>query len=135
MLKVGKMIKEKYRGVTKSGEAIYGSLVETTHFLNDKPKQHTKTWIVQTSFGNGGWFMVQKRQYVLPGSVSKFTTLYDYGGNELYTNDIIMYDGEEYVIEFVKGCYGISTKNGFVGLGTIASSYEINKTAKCNKIK
>ncbi len=53
-----------FRGKNTKGEWVEGSLVTTNNFIRQRPKQHTKHWIVETAFGNGGWFSVQRRQYV-----------------------------------------------------------------------
>jgi hypothetical protein len=53
-----------FRGKNMKGEWVEGSLVTTTSFIKQRPQQHTKHWIVQSAFGNGGWFCVQRRQYV-----------------------------------------------------------------------
>ena len=39
----------KFRGVTTKGEMVFGSLVVTNAFVPHMPKQHTKTWIVESS--------------------------------------------------------------------------------------
>ena len=59
-----------FKGQTTKGDWAYGSLVETTDFIKNKPKSHTKTWIVKSSFGNGGWFNIQKKVYVKPETVT-----------------------------------------------------------------
>lgn len=53
-----------FRGQNTKGEWVEGSLVTTNAFIKHKPKNHTKHWIVESAFGNGGWFNVQRRQYV-----------------------------------------------------------------------
>lgn len=60
-----------FRGTTKKGNIIIGSLVITNCFIKHKPNTHTKTWIVVSSFGNGGWFNVLRREYVLPETVEQ----------------------------------------------------------------
>jgi len=82
---------EKYRGLTTKGNWVYGSLVETTNFIKHKPKQHTKTWIIESSFGNGGWFCIQRRHYVKPESVERRIKTLD-NGDEKY---ISIYNKEE----------------------------------------
>ena len=78
-----------FRGKTKEGEWVHGSLVVTTHGLEHKPSTHTKTWIVWSSFGNGGWFNVKGRSYVLPETVGQWTGLLDCEGNKIFEGDII----------------------------------------------
>jgi hypothetical protein len=60
-----------FRGITKKGNVITGSLVITNSFIKDMPNTHTKTWIVASAFGNGGWFNVLRREYVLPETVEQ----------------------------------------------------------------
>ena len=73
----------KFRGLTKKGEWAYGSLVITTDGLPHKPAQHTKTWIIERSFGNGGWFNIRKKSYVLPETVEQLINK-DESGVETY---------------------------------------------------
>lgn len=93
-----------FRGKTKEGKWACGSLVVTTHGLEHKPSTHTKTWIVWNSFGNGGWFNVKGRSYVLPETVGQWTGLLDCEGNKIFEGDIIT-DCFERVMKvvFIKG--------------------------------
>lgn len=60
-----------FRGITSNGKTVVGSLVVTNVFIKHKPQTHTKTWIIESAFGNGGWFNVLKRTYVKPDTVEQ----------------------------------------------------------------
>lgn len=79
----------KFRGKTTKGEWIYGSLINNCEGIKHKPQTNTKTWIVESAFGNGGWFNIRKRSYVKPDSVGQFTGYYDDHMNEIYEGDIV----------------------------------------------
>ncbi|MCB5278930.1 MAG: YopX family protein [Candidatus Cloacimonetes bacterium] len=89
----------KFRGLTTKGEWIYGSLVVTTNWLKQLPKQHTKTWIIESSFGNGGWFNIMRKEYVRPETVGQFTGFFDNNGKEIYRKDMFNTGA---IVEWVK---------------------------------
>ena len=64
-----------FKGTTVNGVEVEGSLVVTNMFIKSKPKNHTKTWIIERSFGNGGWFNIVKRVYVKPDSVMQLINI------------------------------------------------------------
>ena len=49
-------------GINTSGDNV---------FIKHRPQTHTKTWIIESAFGNGWWFNVMKRQYVKPETVEQ----------------------------------------------------------------
>ena len=69
-----------YRGLNMKGKWIFGSLVTTT-------MGNTKTWIVQSARGNGGWFNVIRREYVKPETVGQFTGIHDKNNIRIYEGD------------------------------------------------
>lgn len=83
----------KFRGINKQGDFCYGSLVVTTAWIKHMPKQHSKTWIVESSFGNGGWFNIRKRTYVLPETVGQYIGRKDIHNIEIYEGDILKPNG------------------------------------------
>lgn len=85
----------EYRGLNTKGEWVFGSLVITTTGLKHLEKQHTKTWIVESAFGNGGWFNVTKRQYVKPKTVGEYIGRKDRKGKKIYEGDILVLDIEK----------------------------------------
>ena len=82
-----------YRGRTVKGKWIFGSLVLTTNYIKHMKNQHTKTWIVESSFGNGGWFNVQKRSYVKPETVGQFSGLLDSRKIKIFAGDNVYIAG------------------------------------------
>lgn len=104
----------KFRGLNTKGEWVYGSLVTTTHGIPHMQSTHTKTWIVESAFGNGGWFNVTRRQYVKPETVGQFIDRQDSNGTYIYEGDkiqktaVIMGDHDFFgVVKFREGSFWI----------------------------
>lgn len=113
----------KFRGLNMNGEWVYGDLVNATG-LKHKPKQNTKTWIVTSAFGNGGWFMIRGRQYVKPDTVGQFTGLHD---SSFMTP---IYEGD--IIEFIQHHFNTSMtkiKKIVVAWNDTKGTWNINETA------
>ena len=112
-------MKYKFRGKTKGGEWVYGSLVETTDFI----KAHTRTWIVTRSFGNGGWFNIRSRYYVKPETVGMMVG-FDSEGEEVYEGDVIKCELDEVINPWVIGNDGC---NAYVwnGINSVRSFEEV----------
>ena len=82
-----------YRGKTMAGKWIYGSLVNTT-------VGNTKTWIVVTARGSGGWFNVIQRNYVKPDTVGQFTGQFDKNSKMIFEGDIVSVGDLMYQVAF-----------------------------------
>lgn len=111
----------EYRGLNTKGEWVYGSLVVTTTGLQHLEKQHTKTWIIESAFGNGGWFNVMKRQYVRPKTVGEYIGRKDRVGKKIYEGDILVLDKNKpqyYVVQYEGN--GFVLKSGSIVFDKIA---------------
>ncbi|TDA63605.1 hypothetical protein E0765_07155 [Sulfuricurvum sp. IAE1] len=94
----------KFKGLTTKNKWVYGSLVITTHGIKHMPHTHTKTWIIESAFGNGGWFSIGMKQYVRPETVCEFTGQYDGDfGTEIYEGDIVLVGAKRGIVEIING--------------------------------
>lgn len=95
----------KFRGLDKQGVWRYGSLVTTNKYVRHMPAQHSKTWIVSSSFGNGGWFNVGRYHWVDPTTVGQFTSFRDTEGMDIYVGDIVVHSDYTSVVVFEDGMF------------------------------
>jgi len=83
----------KFRGLTKQGEWKYGSLVVTDKFVRQMKAQHSKAWIVESAFGNGGWFNVIRKFPVQEKTVGQSMGLHGVNSVEIFEGDIVIPGG------------------------------------------
>lgn len=102
----------EFRGLATNGEFVYGSLVNNCVGLANGVGQNTKTWIVTSAFGNGGWFNIRGRQYVKPETVGQFTGLLDCNGTKIFEGDVLHFldplDYKPFVVEFKDGAFRVA---------------------------
>ncbi len=98
----------KYRGKTVDNKWLFGSLVTTTI-------GNTKTWIVVSARGNGGWFNVIQRNYVKPDTVGQFTGQYDKNGKMIFEGDIVSIGDLMYhvIFKYSQWKFHIMTNNAY----------------------
>ena len=92
----------KFRGKTKDGKWVEGSLVRCEHTYAPRIMHPKRSWIVTRAMSNGGWFTVCQRYPVIEDSVGQYVGRCDAKGKEIFEGDIIIYGGERYEVKYIE---------------------------------
>jgi len=84
----------KFRGITVNGEVVFGFLIK-----------QGDNFIIQNTKGIG--------KIVLDNSISEFTGMTDFYGNDIYERDVlcavVSKRKEEYTVSFINGAFRVSS--------------------------